>query len=407
MKRFIKLARAWLADNWRLWLVILAGVGAVSALLLFKLGSLVHGLSVTEFDIQQTLANNGLSLSKIAHNPLFLPYALAMYVMQLTPFSGPTAVRLTGALFGLLGAIGFFYILKKWYTLRMAVFGTALFATSSWFLHTSRYASPEVSYLLLPLLIAGVVHIQAKARSRLVLALVVLLGLLTLYIPGLIWFLLAALILERQVILKSLRLQPIWFLALLGVMTAVLITPLVLMIVWPLASGDVANNILALLGLPAQMPSPAEFVRNAGHLVSNIFVYNNQGSLFVAGHLPLLDACTAALALIGMYQFVVHFKLARTKLIAWVGIAGALLIATGGPVSIVLLLPFLYLLAVEAIKWLLDMWLRVFPRNPLARSFGIALVVILILATSFYHLNRYYLAWGHSPETRAVFNKVP
>ncbi len=407
MERFIKVTRVWLADNWRLWLVILSGIGAVSFLLLFKLGSLVGGLSGDEYVLQQSIAQNAVGMQSILREPLYLPYNLALYVIQLGPFHGPTAIRSIGVLFGLLGAIGFFYILRKWYTLRMAVFGTVLFATSSWFLHAARYAAPEASYLLLPILIAGVVHIQSKARSRLVLGLIILLGLLTLYIPGLIWFLLPALILERRIILRSLKLQPIWYLGVLGVMTAVLLAPLVLMVVWPLAQGDVSASILGLLGLPTNLPSPAEFARNIGHLVANIFAYNTQGPLYVAGHLPLLDACTAALVLVGMYRFTVHFKLDRTKLIALVGILGAVLITSGGPVSIVLLLPFLYLLAVEATKWLLDMWLNVFPRNPLARSFGISIVVVLILATSFYHLNRYYLAWGHAPETRAVFNKLP
>ena len=407
MERFIKVTRVWLADNWRLWLVILAGIGAVSALLLIKLGSLVSGLSATEFGLQQSVAHNLFSLGQIAHNPLHLPYSLALYVIQLGPFHGPTAIRLTGALFGLLGAIGFFYILRKWYTLRMAVFGTVLFATSSWFLHTARYASPDVSYLLLPILIAGVVHIQAKARSRFVLLLVTLLGFMCLYIPGLVWFLLAALILERRVIYKSIRVQPTWFLIVLGLMSVILLTPLALMIISPTQNISVGDNILGLIGLPNTLPSSTELFRNAAHLLGNIFAYNTQGPTYVPGHLPWLDACTAALVLIGMYRFVIHFKLDRTKLIALVGILGTLLITTGGPVPLVLLLPFLYLLAVEAIKWLLDMWLSIFPRNPFARSFGITIVILLILGTSFYHLNRYYLAWGYAPETRAVFNKLP
>ena len=407
MKRLLKLVRVWLEDNWRLSLVVIAGLGAVSLLLLFKLGSLVHGLSGAEFELQQTVANSAITPETLLRNPLYLPYFLALYIVQLGPFHGPSAIRVTGALFGLLGAIGFFYILRKWYTLRMAVFGTALFATSSWFLHTARYASPESTYLLLPLLIAGVVHIQGKARSRVVLGLVAILGLLTLYIPGLIWFLLPAVILERRIILRSIKLQPIWFVIGLGVVALLLLAPLVAMIMWPLGLSNAQDNILAILGLPTHLLSPMQFVENTGHLLANIFAYNTQGALYVPGHLPWLDASTAGLALIGMYQFVVHFRLDRTKLIALVGILGATLIALGGPIPLVLLLPFLYLLAVEGMKWLLDMWLSVFPRNPFARMFGIGVVVVLILTTSLYHLNRYYLAWGHSPETRAVFNKVP
>jgi hypothetical protein len=405
MERPLKVTRAWASDNWRLALVVLAGVGAVGLLLLFKLGSLVHGLSGSEFDLQQSISHDTITPELLIRNAVYLPYYLGLYVMQLSPFHGPSAVRFVGAMFGLMGAIGFFHILRKWYTLRMAIFGTALFATSSWFLHAARFASPESSYLLLPLLIAGVVYIQAKARARLVLLLMTILGLLCLYIPGMIWFLLPAVILERRIIIRSFRLQPLWSKIVLVMVVLLLLTPLVATIAWPYEAGN--NALLALIGLPEQFPNIAHIAKNIGHLVSNVFAYNNQGPLYVPGHLPLLDASTAGLALIGIYRFVTHFRLGRTKLISLIGVFGTFLIATGGPVSLVLLLPFIYLLAVEGMKWLLDLWLTVFPRNPFARGFGVGIIIILVLATSIYHLNRYYLAWGHAPETRAVFNKLP
>jgi hypothetical protein len=405
MERSTKVVKAWLADNWRVSLVTIAGIGIVATLLLYKLGNLVHGLSASEFDIQQAIAHNTLSLEHIIRDPIGLPYYLGLYIMQLSPFHGPTTVRFVGAVFGLLGAIGFFYILRKWYTLRMAIFGTALFATSSWFLHASRFASVEASYLLLPLLIAGVVHIQSKARSHLVLLLVTILGLFSLYIPGMIWFLVAAVFLQRHVIFRSLKLQPIWFRVTIALIALILLAPLVIMIVAPI--GEASSNILSLMGLPTQIPSFAQIIKNIAHLLGNIFVYNTQGPVFVPGHLPLLDAATGALVLIGLFQFIMHFKLARTQLIAIVGLFGTLLISLGGPVSLVLLLPFLYLLAVEGLKWLLKRWLQIFPRNPFARSFGVTIVAVLVLATCAYHINRYYLAWGHNPETRQVFNKLP
>jgi hypothetical protein len=405
MERSLKVTQAWFADNWRLILVILAGISAVSTMLLFKLGSLVHGLSDSEFSLQQSIAHNSLSLEHLIRDPINLPYNLGLYVMQFSPFHGPSTVRLTGAVFGLLGAIGFFYILRKWYTLRMAMLGTALFATSSWFLHSARFASPEASYLLLPLLIAGVIYIQAKARKHLVLFLITVLGLLCLYIPGMIWFLVAAIFLQRHVIFRSLRLQPLWFQLTIAVTAIVLLIPLVTMVVWPL--GENTRNILSIMGLPTHIPSLVDILKNIAHILGNIFVYNIQGPLYVPGHLPLLSAGTSALALIGLFQFIVHFRLARTQLIVLVGLLGTVLISFGGPVALVLLLPFLYLLVIEGLKWLLERWLQVFPRNPLARGFGVVIVVVFVCVTSFYHLNRYFLAWGHSPETRAVFNKVP
>lgn len=405
MERPLKVAKAWIADNWRLALIILAGVGAVGFLLFFRLGNLVHGLSSSEYDLQQAISHNNISFEHILRKPVFLPYYLGLYVMQISPFHGPTAVRFIGALFGILGAIGFFYILRRWYTLRMAILGTILFTTSSWFLHASRYASPEASYLLLPLLIGGVVYIQAKARKHLVLLLVTILGLLCLYIPGMIWFLVVAIFLQRGVIFRSLRLQPLWFKLTIGLAALLLLVPLIFMILWPIE--DTSRSILTLMGLPTHIPSLIQILKNIGHLIGNLFIYNVQGPLYVPGHLPLFNAGSSTLALIGLVQFVTHFKLARTHLILIVGLFGTLFISLGGPVSIVLLLPFLYLLVVEGLKWLLERWLQVFPRNPLARGLGICIVIAFVMATGTYHLNRYFLAWGHSPETRAVFNKVP
>ena len=407
MKRLLRVVRAWLEDNWQVSLVVVGGIAAVSILLLFKLGSLQHGLSESEFQLQQLISQHLITPKLLLRNPIYLPYYLALYVVQLGPFHGPSAVRFVGALFGLLGAVGFFYILRRWYSLRMATFGTALFATSSWFLHAARFASPEASYLLLPLLIAGVVHIQTKVRTRPVLFLVVLLGLLCFYIPGLIWFLIPAVALEWHVITRSLKLQPWWFLAVLALTGILLFVPAIVMLVSPFPPITTSQNFLALVGLPAHFPSPAVIVKNAGHLLSNIFAYNNQGPLYVPGHLPLLDVATSTLALIGTYQFARHFKLDRTKLLAILGIIGALLITTNGPVSTVLLLPFVYFVAVEGLRILLEMWLKVFPHNPFARSFAVGIVVVLVAAISVYHLNRYFLAWGHAPETRAAFNKLP
>jgi hypothetical protein len=191
----------------------------------------------------------------------------------------------------------------------------------------------------------------------------------------------------------------------IAVTAIVLLIPLVTMVVWPL--GENTRNILSIMGLPTHIPSLVDILKNIAHILGNIFVYNIQGPLYVPGHLPLLSAGTSALALIGLFQFIVHFRLARTQLIVLVGLLGTVLISFGGPVALVLLLPFLYLLVIEGLKWLLERWLQVFPRNPLARGFGVVIVVVFVCVTSFYHLNRYFLAWGHSPETRAVFNKVP
>ena len=403
----LKVVRAFVADNWKMGVLIAIGAAFASSLLLLKLGSLVHGLSESEFALQQQIASNGLSIGSIARDPLFLPYYLALYLLQLTPFGGPAAIRSISALFGILGAAGFFYILRNWYTARIAFFGTLLLATSAWFLHTARYASPNATYLLLPLLIAGVIALQSKARAKRAMLAVIIFGFSSVYIPGVLWFILPAIILQRHTIIKGLKSQPTWFNALVAVLSIVMLVPLLIMLIKPASDSTALHNLLQLFGLPIALPEPSTILSNIGNTFSQIFLSSNAGPIFTVGNLAWLDICTTALVTMGIYQFGKHYKLARTKLITVVAVIGVVLIALGGPVSIVLLLPFLYLFAVEGLKWLLDVWLSIFPRNPLARGFGVAMIVILITAVAIYQTNRYFLAWGQAPETHAVFNKLP
>lgn len=384
-------------------------IGLLGLLLIFKLGSLTSGLSDSELSIQQMAANDKLGLSAIAREAIFLPYTFALFLLQYTPFTGPTGVRAVGVLFGLLGAAGMFYIFRKWYTTRIAVLGTILFATSSWFLHTARYADESASYLLLPLLVAAMIALQAKTRSRIAITAAVIFGMTMLYLPGLILFIIPALIIKRKVIIASLRLQPLWYRITLGFTSLIMLMPLILSLAKPIPGQSTSlENILSLLGAPGtNLHSIQTMFSTLADNISGIFLYNTSGPIFVPGHMPWFDVCTTVLAIIGIIQFVRHWRLDRSKLIGIVGLLSIILIALGGAVSSVILLPFLFLFIVEGLKWLLETWLEIFPRNPFARSFAVIMVCVLTATIVSYHINKYYLAWARSPETRQVFNNHP
>jgi hypothetical protein len=408
MAKTVKRFRAYIADNWKLGLPAFLALLTLCFLLTYNLGNLVGGLSETEFQYQQTLAANGLSLAEVVREPLFLPYTGLLYLLQFTPFSGPTTVRSVGVLFGLLSVFGMYYIFKKWYTTRIAILGSVLFATTSWFLFTARYADPAASYLLLPLLVAAMIALQAKARSRLAMALAMVFGLGVLYIPGVILFLLPAAIIKRKVIFRALRLQPWWYKSLLSLLALVLLAPLAAMAAKPLPGSSALSNLSALIGLPEEgLPSITLMLTNLKDRLSDIFAYNTLGPGFVPGHLPWFDICTTVLVAFGIFQFARHWRLDRSKLIVIAALLSLLLIALGGLVNSVILLPFLFLLAVEGLKWLLEIWLEVFPRNPFARGFAVALICVLVLSVSVYQTSKYFFAWGRAPETRQVFDKLP
>jgi hypothetical protein len=408
MQKKLKLFRAYVADNWKFSLLFLVVATVLTLLLAYKLGTAAGGLSQTEFDTKVLLANDGLKLGEVIREPLFLPYEGLQYLLQFTPFTGPAGIRSIGALFGLLSVMAMFYIFKKWYTLRIAVLGAILYATTSWFLHTSRYADEAASYLLLPLLVAAMIALQAKARSRLAMACVLVFGLSALYIPGVVLFLLPAVIIKRKVIFKALRLQPLWYKIVTGLLGLVLLAPLVIMMIKPLPGSSALANVAQLFGVPADgFHSVKTMVFTLKDRLADIFVYNTSGPIFAPGHLPWFEICTTVLVAIGAIQFARYWRLDRSKLIATIGLLSLVLIALGGPVSSVILLPFLFLFAVEGLKWLLEIWLEVFPRNPFARGFAVAIICVLTLSVSFYQINKYFFAWGKAPETRQVFNKHP
>src|SRR6201999_2850511 len=114
----------------------------------------------------------------------------------LTIFShhGLTITRLPSVVFGLLAFAAFAYVLRRWYGMRTAGFGLLLFATSSWYLHVSRHASPDVLYLwAMPMLLATHIAWERHMRKPFIsFVAIAILGAL-LYIPGMFWLILVSL----------------------------------------------------------------------------------------------------------------------------------------------------------------------------------------------------------------------
>jgi hypothetical protein len=80
-----------------------------------------------------------------------------------------------------------------------------------------------------------------------------------------------------------------------------------------------------------------------------------------------------------------------------------ILVALGGSVTIAALIPLMYLAIAAGTHYLLDQWLTIFPRNPVAKFVGVSLVSFVVAFSAFYHLRAYFVAWPQAPETRAVY----
>jgi hypothetical protein len=221
---------------------------------------------------------------------------------------------------------------------------------------------------------------------------------LLLYIPGMIWLLPGLFILERRNIVSSLKAGKAHT-GLAFVAALVTLAPLIhaLSVDW--------HSYRAFLGIPAQLPSPSDYAQQFIQAWQHIFVGGYNQPVYSLGDLPLVNMLIALAFVVGVYLYGQHRKAIRTRQLLYWWIVGTALIALSGAVALNLILPIVFVLAVGGIGYLLHLWLKVFPRNPLARGFGIGLLAVVVAFAVLYNVRNYFVAWPHNPATRAAYTR--
>lgn len=387
------------------WQLLLWGIGALIAtfgLLSFKLGSIV-GLDDTEFALRTMINQDNLALLDIIRHATMLPYKLALWVLQFLPLHGAGSIRAIGAVAAIMGIVGMHYLLRQWHSKRIAMLGTILFATSPWLLHVSRYASATALYSAGVGVFALWAWTQSAHRIRTSLLLLCLACGFALYIPGFIWFVLPALFLQRHNVVLALRRVSLSYGLVLLFVTLLLIVPLILSIAWPLAGISRLQILYDLSGIPTNLPSVQQFLHNILGAWSSIFVASDGNPIYFVGNLPFVSIFCSIMFAVGAIVFCTMYKLGRARVLGILLLGGTVLIGLDGSVPLAFLLPFIYLIIAEGIHRLLHEWMRVFPRNPIARSTGMALVSLAVLGTIWYQLTSYFIAWPHTDNVKATF----
>ncbi len=392
MKKF------WLvfAANWQPILLCLASIGILLFVCYFQL----EGITDSKLSQDEVVAIESASSGKrILENPLFLPFKLGQYILLTFGEGSIYLHRAISALFGIILVILFYALTRYWFSPRIAWLSSLMLATSTLFLHHSRLAVPDI---LLPLALLGLLasawwlhgtkHIKtALLGSTFIVA-------AALYIPGIIWFICLAILAERRHIKILLSKTPVYITLFFVICGLILIAPLgyafllnpLLILEWLALPTSFNIHIIAkeLLFVPASL-----LVRSLSNPVYNL------------GRLPYIDILTACMAVLGTYAFTLRFSLVRTKTLVGAGIIAWLLIGISPQISIVLLLPIIYLTVASGIMLLLHQWFTVFPHNPIARLIGLGLLSSVIGISIYYNVTRYFVAWSNSPVTKASFQE--
>lgn len=380
---------------WRPLLVCLVVSLIVGGVFGFQLGGLAKGASAAE----QTYIVSTTSGKKLLQDPTFILHKIPTYVLFKLGVNQIGYYRAVSAIFAAIAIVSCFFILREWHTDRVAILGTALFLTSAWVLHIGRLATPESSYfLMMPLLWCTVWLYNTTLRKSAIL-LLSLLAALSVYIPGFGWFLVIAILWKRKLLWKEIVHVPVWFRAICLLLILIVLTPVAIAAIKSLPV------LLAINGLPAQLPNLKQTGQNFINIPVQLLIKGPGDPTKWLGRLPILDAFSAVMLVLGAYSLRYQLKLPRAHLLLAITSLIILFIGSGGPVTISALMPAVYLLVAAGIAFMLQQWFAVFPHNPVARTLATTIMSVVVILTSYYHVRHYFIAWPQTPATKASFGR--
>lgn len=390
----VRRLRNFVADIWKP-VVLYGGLfSALGSLLYIRLGTLVPGYNAQEVATFQA----STSLSYIFEHPFYAPLTLITHGLTYLSDHTYLLTRLAATVFGLITLGAFCWLLQHWYGRRTALFGTLLFGTSAWFLHTARMGTPDVLLFgVLTLIACGAWLKSSNNPVALLLCFAIVSALV--YVPGMMWLLVLGALFYWKTI-DHLFKQHLWIVSVGGFMILAAIGP----IAW--AIYQTPELWKTYLGLPAHgLPPILEVLRNLYEIPLSFFLqFRDATPATWLGQLAILDAFSMAMVVLGGYACLKHWRLKRVRIVGLTLLAGLILSSLGGPVSVTVLVPFVYILAAIGVGLFLDRWYGIFPRNPIAQGLGIGLVCLAVVAASGYYLRHYFVAWALSTETRAVYS---
>lgn len=330
------------------------------------------------------------------------PYLITARIAGIVTDSSLMSARLTSTLVTLSAIVLFYLLIRIWFNSKMAMVGSLLFLTSSLTLNTAHQATFVPMLILSPLLIFTTFTWFMRTKNNLFLSFLAFIFALAIsaYTPYMLWFILIAVIATSFYAKNKLKKLKIWQLLAGAAVYVLILVPLIISLI------GAPGQLRELLGIPTYgLANITEYSMNLVQIISSIFFYASTMPVTFLGNLPVLDVFSSACAILGIYYFIKRFR-HRRSIIIFSGLSFSILLLAlfnNFQLFFALLLPFLYIFVIAGIIELLKQWFQFFPRNPLARNFGVALIVIAIGLVSFYQLQRYYVAWANAPETKAVY----
>lgn len=373
--------------------VLLATVLLIAALILVlgEPGKVPGGYSYEEVEYFAFVNKSGFLPDNPVNLPIFVIHKISLYVNDQI-----STLRTINALLGVCAIVLTFFVIKNWQTTRISLMTCILYITATWFLVTTRNATPIIGLLFSVIIPLLVIWNQITTKHKFALVLTALVIGVLLYLPGMIWFFLAGLVWKAKSIFKLLRYSPLW-----SVVAAVTVFIIVLV---PFALNITDKNFISsITGVNFGDFSFITYLKNLAIFPVNLFLNSGFHNINNFGGQAIFDVFATILIVAGTINIIKKWRKSRSRFILITLFISYLLIGLGPNIPYVITLPFLILLISYGLSWLLQQWLTVFPRNPLAQNTGIALIVAAIAMSSIYNVYRFYVAWPHMNSTKTIY----
>jgi 4-amino-4-deoxy-L-arabinose transferase-like glycosyltransferase len=396
----IKAIKIFLIEN-----QILIIIGLIFALAIFlrfwNLGIIPGGFSAQEEETVKTIANlskDNMWLDDGYFNAAYIYLAyLWSKIFGLTVLS----LRALSAVIGSLTVVASYLFISKWFSKKIAIFMTLLFAVSSFHVAVSRLILPEI---LLPLVLLGLFLSLTYAYRTKNVWLFGFSGVLA----GLGFYTSPAFFLTPLLFIfsgwyfykKNKKFVLSYYQELIVALTgflAVIIPYVVSFVRNPQSYLDYYNFSISLGNLTI----------NISQISSILFLSGPKNVLYNVGSEPLLDPLIFVTSIAGLLFAVMAIQ--RRKylfIVLWLFFLSvyASLKPNLTGVDLLGLLPVIYTFSALIIDYILDRWLETFPRNQKARIFAVGLMSVFFALSMMYNFDKYFVAYRYSNEVVSEFS---
>lgn len=389
----------WVKRKSVVFLTYAALLSAVSFLFLYKQQTLIDGQNTYETQAIQRINTYEYPW----RNPVDAPIIAVSKLVGAAGISPLQSIRTTSAILMIFSVLMFYRLLKNWLlSPGKALVGGILFATSSWTIVLGRGGHTIVASIFLLLLVFTLsTRLFFTTRPFVDWLLLVIATGLALYTPLSMWIIFLAGIVWLLHVKQRQRTVS------LGLVQKIIVGFVFLLIISPLIIGLILkpSYVLTLLGADNIVGSISAYGTSIANTVTSMFFYNQTVSSLGLGRLPFLDVFSVFMFLLGCYYFERRLALKRSKILFGGFATGIIVCSIGGydAMRVSILLPLVYIFIAAGIHESISRWLVVFPKNPIARGIGVAVLSIAIGFVGYFHLSKTFIARPGNLEIRSLY----